>query len=1078
MGCSASSEVACSKSTVDIDALVSAITKGHIVPITYMLKRNPDLLTKASLFPDYQSIWHLACRHGHLGVLEAAMGLMWVLLPDQDGKLLPEGAMPPERIHPVMPTLINTFDKDGNTPLSLACMEHHPVVVSFLMWQGADPWMRTGSSLGLTPLHMAANVNASDSLDMLLSHPSSRLSRPATPTSTKMVKLADAPSKWGFTALHCAAANHNLDSLVVLLKHGASINSNTWDNSGEPRDWMNCAKGSTPLARGCERELKVHDITDPRLVEDKDGNRPYQVLARSKADKETLAELSRMLTPDTSMSNAMAPYQETVLQMPAVTVTEFPRPVTRQTGRARTSDSDKCSTARDSDTPGSNTERSSGTPGLFDRDTDSPGTHPVPASFIAPNGASERARLSRQHSNKGGGSLGLTSSLSGRDGNQRNASQLGGVRFGGRPEEPSSGESAGGVRPANARFLRKTASDVGMRTSTPAARGTLGASGRYSQTTFARGNSHLGVGTASEWGGVVEEGQEGIAESGDSYGPEVDAENTYPSGNGASGSSNLPSPSSNGLSGRGTPAARTRGAGSNHPSMTHSTPAPLRAFFGTPATTPGGGPNPAAGSSFKSLYVSDEMLTGGSGGWRTGSPKNAFASNGRMASSSFGQRGKPPTGYGVSVRGGSDEGSSESREPTPIGSSPKGGSPRMSGTLPPLVNPIPRGAGSKGSPGGTLKSTSSFKLIIQEAERQAQEAKYLALEHKEALEAAEAVEVGLNSSLHICPSAAAPQNCVWTLIRGGESPAEQTRPWSAPFHPALPDTLRSTIFIVGHPPSDHRPPTSASLPLTQAANNPPSPLPQQLPSPGRLSNTTGPGNKGIAAHSSFKLLIREAERQAQEAKYATIDETAAVQAVQLKPNAWGGAMDLPPLNMSRAAASPVRGSTNGVGGMRSSPGSIHPDRFAGGTSDYSPHPAALNNNNHPASGDRSPLRAFMNGVERPPPPSSRVPVYALVVDGQTEDRGEAVTAFTVDASDNSGLLEPCFQRHSSNPGTPTEQRRMQSRIRGPPSNDLPFMYDATPQKLRSSQAQALMRRDRDQTNEQQQQQPTRMGRGG
>lgn len=33
------------------------------------------------------------------------------------------------------------------------------------------------------------------------------------------------------------------------------------------------------------------------------------------------------------------------------------------------------------------------------------------------------------------------------------------------------------------------------------------------------------------------------------------------------------------------------------------------------------------------------------------------------------------------------------------------------------------------------------RLIIQEAERQAQEAKYLALEHKEALEAAEAVEV-------------------------------------------------------------------------------------------------------------------------------------------------------------------------------------------------------------------------------------------------------------------------------------------------------------------------------------------------
>lgn len=91
------------------------------------------------------------------------MGLMWVLLPDQDGKLLPEGAMPPERIHPVMPTVINTFDKDGNTPLSLACMEHHPELVSFLMWQVNGLLLSQGRGRGQMSSGLRCLVDASSS---------------------------------------------------------------------------------------------------------------------------------------------------------------------------------------------------------------------------------------------------------------------------------------------------------------------------------------------------------------------------------------------------------------------------------------------------------------------------------------------------------------------------------------------------------------------------------------------------------------------------------------------------------------------------------------------------------------------------------------------------------------------------------------------------------------------------------------------------------------------------------------------------------------------------------------------------
>lgn len=416
----------------------------------------------------------------------------------------------------------------------------------------------------------------------------------------------------------------------------------------------------------------------------------------------------------------------------------FPRPVTRQTGRSRTDESDKCSsTARESDTPGgSNTERSSGTPGTFDRDTNSPSIR-ITNSFLTNSTTGlPDSRLPR--ANTGNLSikeslLGATSKL-GREVRRSNS----GVHFEG-AEEPSSGS---GISGNPSRFLRKTASDIGMRASTPAAGGVFRvASGRYPLGGgLARaGNSHLGVGSVADWGAVLEEGQEeGLEESGDSYGPHEGGNQIHGIHNLAnSGGSNLPSPSSNGLSGRGTPARSARGTMSNPGNGTTNLgpPAPLRPFFGTPATTPGG--SQPTQSSFKSLFVSDDMSSvftgngsgvgadgrglGVSGSSPTGiqSPKNAFASHGRLPSHSFGNstmKGKASVGSGA-VLGTSEDGSSESRGASPKGSSVEGASPKglgvegagRGGSLPPLVNPIQRMGGSKGSPGRTLAPNSSFK---------------------------------------------------------------------------------------------------------------------------------------------------------------------------------------------------------------------------------------------------------------------------------------------------------------------------------------------------------------------------------
>lgn len=408
-----------------------------------------------------------------------------------------------------------------------------------------------------------------------------------------------------------------------------------------------------------------------------------------------------------------------------VNIMAFPRPVTRQTGRSRTDDSDKCSsTARESDTPGgSNTERSSGTPGTFDRDTNSPSIH-ITSSFLTnfTTGLPD-SRLARSNtgiSSSKESPLGATSKLG--QGLRKSHS---GVHFGG-AEEPSS-ESTMSENPS--RFLRKAASDIGMRASTPAAGSVFRATnGRYPLGGgLARvGNAHLGVGSVAEWGGVMEEGQEEeLAESGNSYGPEEDVNQIQNQANGDG--SNLPSPASNGLRGRGTPARSVRGAMSNpgNGTTTLGLPAPLRPFFGTPATSPGG--SQPAKSSFRSLFTSDDMSSmfagSGSGGGADGrgvgvggvsptgiqSPKNAFTSHGRLPSHSFGNstiKGKASVGSGA-VLGTSEDGSSESRGASPKGPG-VGGTGRV-GSLPPLVNPIQRMGGSKGSPRRTLAPNSSFK---------------------------------------------------------------------------------------------------------------------------------------------------------------------------------------------------------------------------------------------------------------------------------------------------------------------------------------------------------------------------------
>lgn len=109
---------------------------------------------------------------------------------------------------------IHAWEKSGYTPIHLAAMGGHPLVVEFLLSKGAD--VNAWSYLG-TPLHQAAHYGHAPVAKILLKH--------------KDINIHQKDGR-GYTALYWAAHYEHLEVTRALLIAGAEIdNPKHWRQS-------------------------------------------------------------------------------------------------------------------------------------------------------------------------------------------------------------------------------------------------------------------------------------------------------------------------------------------------------------------------------------------------------------------------------------------------------------------------------------------------------------------------------------------------------------------------------------------------------------------------------------------------------------------------------------------------------------------------------------------------------------------------------------------------------------------------------------------------------------------------------
>ena len=122
---------------------------------------------------------------------------------------------------------INSYSRDGMTPLHLAAFFGHAKIVEMLLARDADVTARSRNANGNTPLHAALVGNHKLVAGLLIGRGAD-------------VNAADAA---GWCPLHLAAANNNMDAIEALVAQGADVSA----GNGE---------GLTPLALATEKNYR------------------------------------------------------------------------------------------------------------------------------------------------------------------------------------------------------------------------------------------------------------------------------------------------------------------------------------------------------------------------------------------------------------------------------------------------------------------------------------------------------------------------------------------------------------------------------------------------------------------------------------------------------------------------------------------------------------------------------------------------------------------------------------------------------------------------------------------------------
>uniref|UniRef100_A0A1X7TQC5 Uncharacterized protein n=1 Tax=Amphimedon queenslandica TaxID=400682 RepID=A0A1X7TQC5_AMPQE len=164
--------------------------------------------------------------------------------------------------------LINEQDKDGNTPLHVACQDGEHNMVSLLLKASlSNNNLLITNKKGQTPLHLAAASGHKDTTEALLFS--------VTGSSTHH-DLLTATDNEGSTVLHVACSNGHID----VFRYLSSIypqGVNVMDNRGRGLLHAACEGGDIGIVRTL---IETHGLDS--LAEDEDGITCLHLLAKRK----------------------------------------------------------------------------------------------------------------------------------------------------------------------------------------------------------------------------------------------------------------------------------------------------------------------------------------------------------------------------------------------------------------------------------------------------------------------------------------------------------------------------------------------------------------------------------------------------------------------------------------------------------------------------------------------------------------------------------------------------------------------------------------------------------------------------
>ncbi|XP_019860504.1 PREDICTED: serine/threonine-protein phosphatase 6 regulatory ankyrin repeat subunit A-like, partial [Amphimedon queenslandica] len=252
---------------------ISVIERGHLNTLKYLIDNNycnPNATNHQDRTP-----LHLAVAVDQLDVLEyllsksiPSMSVVWL----REIKCLLDS---PHDIYnnPHNAVLINVQDKDGNTPLHLACRLKQQQMVSLLLKASLSyNDLLITNKKRQTPLHLAAASCHKDTTEALLSS--------VTGSSTHH-DLLTATDNEGSTVFHTACSDYHIDVFHYL----ASIypqGVNLMDNRGRGFLHAACEGGDIGIVRTL---IETHGL-DP-LAEDEDGITCLHLLAEKKGTRKS-----------------------------------------------------------------------------------------------------------------------------------------------------------------------------------------------------------------------------------------------------------------------------------------------------------------------------------------------------------------------------------------------------------------------------------------------------------------------------------------------------------------------------------------------------------------------------------------------------------------------------------------------------------------------------------------------------------------------------------------------------------------------------------------------------------------------